>query len=160
MTYRRGVGLVLFNREKKIWTGMRLDQKTAAWQMPQGGIDEGELPLDALQREIREEVGISFDTISILSTTPWLRYDFPVVIQKEAYGGLYKGQEQKWFLAYFKGQDRDINIVSMYQEFSAWQWQEISSVIDHIVPFKKDLYREIFKCFASLIKTYNLPLCH
>lgn len=153
MTYRKGVGLVLFNAEKKIWAGLRFDQ-SAAWQMPQGGVDESEVPFCALKREVNEEIGLDIQKVEILSTTPWLRYDFPEEIQSVAYGGLYRGQEQKWFLGFFKGKDEDVHIHGPHPEFSSWMWQESAFLEEHIVSFKKDLYGAIFQSFSPLIHAY------
>ena len=110
LPYRLGVGLVIFQSDKKIFTGRRLDN-TSAWQMPQGGMDENEVPLETAYREMFEETGILKDKVSLVGITKkWYRYDLPSEIQSRFWGGKYRGQSQKWFLFEFKGKDTDINI--------------------------------------------------
>jgi len=124
LPYRLGVGLVIINDQSKIFTGRRLDS-TKAWQMPQGGIDDNEIPLEAAYREMFEETGIEKCKVSLLKQSKiWYRYDLPKEIQGKFWGGKFRGQSQKWFLFRFNGSDEDINIHTKYQEFSDWKWSK------------------------------------
>ena len=124
LPYRLGVGLVIINDQSKIFTGRRLDS-TKAWQMPQGGIDDNEIPLEAAYREMFEETGIEKCKVSLLKQAKvWYRYDLPKEIQGKFWGGKFRGQSQKWFLFRFNGSDKDINIHTKYQEFSNWKWSK------------------------------------
>ena len=147
LPYRLGVGLVIFQSDKKIFTGRRLDN-TSAWQMPQGGMDENEVPLETAYREMFEETGISKDKVSLVGITKkWYRYDLPSEIQSRFWGGKYRGQSQKWFLFKFLGEDSDINISTKIPEFSEWRWSSIDDLVEKIVPFKMELYKKVLKEF-------------
>ena len=147
LPYRLGVGLVIFQSDKKIFTGRRLDN-TSAWQMPQGGMDENEVPLETAYREMFEETGISKDKVSLVGITKkWYRYDLPSEIQSRFWGGKYRGQSQKWFLFEFIGEDTDINISTKTPEFCEWRWSSIDDLIEKIVPFKMELYKKVLKEF-------------
>ena len=147
LPYRLGVGLVIFQSDKKIFTGRRLDN-TSAWQMPQGGMDENEVPLETAYREMFEETGISKDKVSLVGITKkWYRYDLPSEIQSRFWGGKYRGQSQKWFLFKFIGEDTDINISTKMPEFCEWRWSSIDDLIEKIVPFKMELYQKVLKEF-------------
>ena len=118
--YRRGVGIMLLNPERRIFAGRRIDTP-GAWQMPQGGIDKGESPREAALRELHEEVGT--DKAEILAETAgWLTYELPGNLHLEAWGGRYRGQQQKWFAMRFLGKDRDIRLDAHHPEFDAWKW--------------------------------------
>ncbi len=145
--YRPGVGIVLLNGTNHVFVAQRADKHFEAWQMPQGGIDEGEDPKAALWRELMEEAGT--DKAEILREHPeWLYYDLPFDLQKKLWGGKFSGQKQKWFLLRFTGTDADINI-NLHQpaEFTAWKWADPKDMLDMIVPFKRDVYREILREF-------------
>jgi len=118
--------------------------------MPQGGIDEGELPLQAALRELDEETSIRKAEV-IGETSHWLRYDFPPGILGNAWKGKYHGQKQKWYLIYFTGTNADINIRTNHAEFSDWKWVKFHSLPRIIVEFKKDLYREIVRSFSAQV---------
>ena len=116
LPYRLGVGLVIINYQDKIFTGRRLDS-TKAWQMPQGGIDNTEIPIEAAYREMLEETGIEKSKVALLKQSKlWYRYDLPKEIQGKFWGGKFRGQSQKWFLFKFLGIDDDINIETKDQE--------------------------------------------
>ena len=136
LPYRQCVGIALFNKEGKVFVGERLDTPEA-WQMPQGGIDEGENAEDAFYREMLEEIGT--DKAKILTIhDEKLKYDLPEHLLKKLWNGKYRGQEQTWIAAKFTGEDSDINITAHnFPEFSRWQWVHLSQILDLIVPFKK-----------------------
>ena len=147
LPYRLGVGLVIINDQLEIFTGRRLDN-TKAWQMPQGGIDNNEIPLEAAYREMYEETGIRKSKVTLLKQTKtWYRYDLPQEIQNKFWGGKFRGQSQKWFLFKFIGTEFDINIETKYQEFSVWKWSKKTEMLDSIVPFKRSLYQSVLKDF-------------
>jgi putative (di)nucleoside polyphosphate hydrolase len=146
--YRRGVGVVLLNGAGQVFVAQRIDTEEPAWQMPQGGIDKGEDPLDAAFRELEEETGIA-EAELIAESETWLRYDLPPDLQNKVWKGKYRGQEQKWFLMRFTGRDADINIETGHPEFSAWKWAGFHSLPDTIVGFKRDLYREVVEAFTG-----------
>ena len=147
LPYRLGVGLVIINNESKIFTGRRLDG-TKAWQMPQGGIDDNEIPLEAAYREMGEETGIEKWKVALLKQTKlWYRYDLPKEIRSKFWGGKFRGQSQKWFLFKFIGADSDINIETKEPEFSDWRWSNKADMLEGIVPFKKILYQAVLKDF-------------
>ena len=147
LPYRLGVGLVIINDQLEIFTGRRLDN-TKAWQMPQGGIDNNEIPLEAAYREMYEETGIRKSKVTLLKQTKtWYRYDLPQEIQNKFWGGKFRGQSQKWFLFKFIGTEFDINIETKDQEFSDWKWSNKTEMLDSIVPFKRSLYQSVLKDF-------------
>jgi putative (di)nucleoside polyphosphate hydrolase len=147
--YRRGVGIVLLNRDGLVFAGRRIDRKEAAWQMPQGGIDGDETPLAAARRELKEEIGT--DQADLLAESAgWLRYDLPDAVRGNFWDGRYRGQEQKWFAMRFTGADGDIDLASAHPEFNAWQWLPHDRIEALIVPFKRALYRDVMREFASL----------
>ena len=147
LPYRLGGGLVIINNQSKIFTGRRLDS-TKAWQMPQGGIDDNEIPLEAAYREMYEETGIRKSKVTLLKQTKtWYRYDLPQEIQNKFWGGKFRGQSQKWFLFKFIGTEFDINIETKYQEFSDWKWSKKTEMLHDIVPFKRSLYQSVLKDF-------------
>lgn len=148
--YRPCVGIMLINPSGLVFVARRIDTISEAWQMPQGGIDQGENPRDALFREMREETGT--DKAVVLSELDkWLYYDLPKDIQKKLWGGKYLGQRQRWFALNFTGKDSDINLETEEPEFLEWKWVQPSKVIDLAVPFKRDIYTEVFKSFSSFL---------
>lgn len=139
---------MMLNDDGKVFVGQRLDSKVEAWQMPQGGIEEGETPEQAMHRELMEEVGT--DKVEILTKTEdWLHYDIPKDLQAVLWDGRYLGQMQKWFLLRFNGTDDDINIATEIPEFKNWQWVATNEITDLIVEFKRDLYAEILEKFKN-----------
>ncbi len=149
LPYRPCVGIMLINPAGLVFVGQRIDNLVEAWQMPQGGIDEGEDPQTAAMRELGEEIGTEKAEI-IAESAGWLNYDLPVELIPKVWKGRYRGQRQKWFAMRFLGTDADINIETSHPEFAAWRWVEHHQLPDLIVPFKRDLYQEIVAEFASL----------
>ena len=153
--YRAAVGVMLLNRDGKIFVGRRIDMPAglAAWQMPQGGIDPGETPRAAALRELKEEIGT--DKAEILGESRgWLHYDLPAEIAGGMWGGRYRGQRQKWFAVRFTGEDCDIDPgATEHPEFDAWEWVMCERLPDLIVPFKRQLYLDVlaeFREYCSL----------
>ena len=152
LPYRLGVGLVLFNAEGLVWAGRRIDQKGDAWQMPQGGIDDGETPQEAALRELEEEIGTGKAEI-IAESKDWLTYELPPELVGVAWKGRYRGQKQKWVALRFTGQDSDIRIDTEHPEFTEWRWVEFEQLVELIVPFKRELYQQVTAEFTELAKT-------
>ena len=151
LPYRLGVGLVIINNRSEIFTGRRLDN-TKAWQVPQGGIDDNEIPLETAYREMSEETGIQKRKVALLKQSKlWYRYDLPQEIQSKFWGGKFRGQSQKWFLFKFIGINSDINIETKDPEFSDWRWSKKTDMLDSIVPFKKSLYQSVLKDFDLVL---------
>ena len=154
LPYRRGVGLVVINPAGLVFAGQRIDNPGPAWQMPQGGIDKDETPLQAAFRELDEETGIPERAVELAAETPgWLRYELPADLVPRIWGGRYRGQEQMWYLLRFTGQDAMIDIGREAPEFSRWTWMAPSDLVERIVPFKRDLYREVFRIFGDHLGT-------
>lgn len=141
LPYRPCVGVMLINPDGMIWVGRRIDTPNG-WQMPQGGIDDGESPRDAALRELEEEIGTAKAQI-VAESNAWHRYDLPPHLLGKAWGGRYRGQEQRWFLLRYTGTDADIDIATPHAEFDAWQWVAPGALCDLIVPFKRAVYEEV-----------------
>jgi putative (di)nucleoside polyphosphate hydrolase len=148
--YRPGVGIMLLDRQNRVFVGRRLDMAGDNWQMPQGGIDRGESPREAALRELKEEIGT--DKAEFLAeSAQWLRYDVPHRVAGRLWGGRYRGQAQKWFAMRFTGSDRDIDVATAHPEFDRWQWVSASDLPALIVPFKRQLYHDILAEFGKLV---------
>ena len=144
LPYRPCVGVMLVNKDGKVFVGQRNDRDTDAWQMPQGGIDKGENPEQAALRELGEEIGVSPDLVTVGGETKgWVAYDLPHDVVPNIWKGRYKGQEQKWFLLRFNGTDDQINIQTEHPEFTAWKWIDPADVVGAIVPFKRAVYEQV-----------------
>lgn len=152
LPYRRCVGVMLVNAGGHVFVGQRIDNDTAAWQMPQGGIDPGETPQVAGLRELWEETGVTADKVRIeAEMSGWLTYDLPHDIVPRIWKGRYRGQEQKWVLMRFLGRDQDVNIATEHPEFSEWRWLPPVELEANIVPFKRAVYAQVVSEFAALL---------
>ena len=148
--YRRGVGVMLLNHKGEVFVGARIDNTDEAWQMPQGGIDKGEEPWGTALRELEEETGIPPHLVErIAECSERMKYDLPDELQGKLWGGKWKGQDQDWFLARFLGRDSDVNIDTEDAEFRDWKWIEPAQLPELIVPFKRELYRQLLSEFAD-----------
>jgi putative (di)nucleoside polyphosphate hydrolase len=148
--YRPCVGIVLVNPAGLVFAGRRIDMPAglSAWQMPQGGIDPGETPRQAVLRELAEETGT--DKAEILAESRALhRYDLPAGMIGQMWGGRYRGQKQRWFAIRFLGSNEDIDIATEHPEFEAWQWTAPAALLDLIVPFKRAIYAAVFDEFRD-----------
>lgn len=149
LPYRPCVGVVLANPKGLVFTGERADTP-GAWQMPQGGIDEGESPRAAALRELEEETGVPKTLVSEeAETSDWIHYDLPDHLLGKVWKGKYRGQKQKWFLLRFRGVDADIDITKHHREFTRWRWSTPDEVLENIVPFKRHVYRQVIDSFRE-----------
>ena len=140
----------MLNREGRIFVGKRIDQTVEAWQMPQGGIDEGEDARTAALRELKEEIGT--DNVAILREHPeWLTYDLPPELVGVAWNGKFRGQTLRWFALRFLGRDGEIDLETPHQEFSEWKWVDADALLRLIVPFKREIYGKVIAAFKDLI---------
>lgn len=155
LPYRPCVGIMLLNQSDEVFVARRIDNMLSeAWQMPQGGIDEGESPRETAMRELMEEIGTNKATI-IAESNDWMRYDLPDDLISKVWGGRYRGQEQKWFLMRFEGTHEDINIDTPDPEFQEWKWVQAHVLPDIIVPFKRQLYIDILEVFSPHLNAKN-----
>ncbi len=150
--YRPCVGVMLANADGRIFVGRRIDSTQEAWQMPQGGIDEGEDPIAATLRELEEETAITPDLIEHIATRDdWLYYDLPTELVPQLWGGKYLGQRQRWSLYRYIGTDDRICVATATPEYADWQWLPFAELANRIVPFKHALYLEVMRGFATLL---------
>jgi putative (di)nucleoside polyphosphate hydrolase len=141
---------MLLNRKGEVFVARRIDMPTpTAWQMPQGGIDRGESPLQAALRELKEEIGTNKAEV-LAESRGWLKYDLPADIDCiKLWGARYRGQRLKWFVMRFTGVDRDIDLATEHPEFDAWQWVEAARLPQFIIPFKRQLYIDLLEEFRG-----------
>jgi putative (di)nucleoside polyphosphate hydrolase len=160
LPYRRSAGVTLVNRDGAVFIGRRKKSREGLvvgheWQMPQGGIDEGEEPYDAALRELFEETNVS--SASLIAEAPqWLSYDLPDNARGR-WRGRYRGQTQKWFLMRFEGEDSEIDIErpaggAHAPEFDAWRWERLEALPSLVVPFKRRVYEDVVAAFAELAR--------
>ena len=149
LPYRKGVGMMVFNDDKKIFVGKRIDNQKA-WQMPQGGVDHNEDFETAAKRELYEETGIQSIRI-IQKSKGEYTYDLPEYLFGKIWKGKYRGQKQNWFLMKFLGPDSEINLNQKLPEFNEWKWVDKNELPNLIVPFKKKLYLSIIQEFNEFI---------
>ena len=150
LPYRNGVGIIVLNNENKVFVAKRIDNPKNFWQMPQGGVDEGEDLLNAAYRELKEETSI-FNVKLIKEIEDWTQYDLPSKLIGIIWKGRYKGQKQKWFIFKFLGNDTEINIKTKNPEFLDWKWIEIEKITEIVVDFKKEVYQKVEKEIKKII---------
>ena len=139
---RNGVGAIVINRNNKVFVGKRIDNPGKFWQMPQGGVDEGEQYFDAMKRELFEETGIkNFEIIKEIDGMT--EYELPDYLLGKIWKGKYRGQKQKWYVIRFLGDDKEINLNTGKPEFIEWKWINLDELPDVIVDFKKKLYKKL-----------------
>ena len=150
LPYRPCAGVMLVNEQGKVFVGQRIDSEYDAWQMPQGGIDDGEDPRDAALRELWEETGVRADLVTVeAETEDWVPYDLPHELVPKLWKAQYRGQMQKWFLLRFHGQDSDVDITVPPAEFSEWRWISPEELPGAIVPFKRSVYERVLAEFRD-----------
>jgi putative (di)nucleoside polyphosphate hydrolase len=164
LPYRRGVGIMLINRDGLVWTGRRLpkwsqNKTNYIWQMPQGGIDAGEDPIVAAFRELKEETGIQ--SAELIAEYPrLLSYDLPDELMGIALKGRYRGQQQRWFAMRFLGDDSEIDLGTRggkKAEFDRWRWRNVTELPADVVSFKRPMYHEIVRAFAPYTRPTAQP---
>jgi putative (di)nucleoside polyphosphate hydrolase len=160
LPYRPCVGIALFNKAGRVWIGSRADKDAEGegeghwWQMPQGGLDDGEDPQKAALRELCEETSVKSATI-VREAPGWFTYDLPAELIGKSWDGRYRGQRQKWFALRFAGKDADIDVLhpgggKHKPEFSAWRWERLARLPELVVPFKRKVYEEVVAAFGDI----------
>ena len=161
LPYRKCVGIALFNKDGKVWAGKRITKRLSElegaskiWQMPQGGIEKDEAPIDAAKRELYEETGVhSIELID--ETDDWINYDLPEQLVGVALKGKYRGQTQKWFAFRFLGDESEIAInpppENNSAEFDQWKWVDLESLPMMVVPFKQAVYEKVVARFRHIV---------
>lgn len=149
LPYRPCVGVVLSNAEGHVFIGQRADMDTPAWQMPQGGIDDGETPLEAAYRELQEETGVAPEHVQLIAeTADWHAYDLPLEVVPKRWKGRFRGQTQKWVHFRLLAPDTVIDLTFKDVEFSDWRWADGATALALIVPFKRPIYETMLKEFG------------
>jgi putative (di)nucleoside polyphosphate hydrolase len=160
LPYRPCVGIALFDASGRVWIGSRSDKDAEGegegkwWQMPQGGLDEGEDPYKAALRELYEETSVRHASL-IREAPGWLTYDLPAELVGQSWGGRYRGQKQKWFALRFEGKESEMDVLhpgggKFKSEFSEWRWEKLARLPELIVPFKRKVYEQVAEAFADI----------
>tara|TARA_B110001454_G_scaffold202975_1_gene210494 strand:+ start:1066 stop:1542 length:477 start_codon:yes stop_codon:yes gene_type:complete len=147
---RSGVGIVVLNKENKIFVARRIDNPKNFWQMPQGGVDKDENYLNAAFRELKEETSIK-NVELVKELDGLITYELPKNLLGIIWKGKYRGQEQKWFVMKFLGKDNEINIKTKYPEFCEWKWINLENITELVVDFKLHVYEEVKKKVKEII---------
>ena len=147
---RSGVGIVVLNKDNKVFVAKRIDNPKSFWQMPQGGVDVNENYLDAAKRELKEETSIkSVELIKELDG--WLKYNLPENLLGKIWNGKYSGQKQKWFVMKFLGEDNEINVKTKVPEFLEWKWIDIDEITSIAVNFKLNIYKKVKEQIKEIV---------
>ena len=147
---RKGVGIVLLNQNNEVFVAKRIDNPKNFWQMPQGGVDEGESFLKAAYRELEEETSIkNVELIKELDGT--ITYELPDRLLGIIWKGKYRGQKQKWFLMKFTGEEQEINIKTKNPEFLDWKWLDLDQITEVVVDFKLNVYKKLKEKVKKII---------
>ena len=147
---RSGVGIIVLNRENKVFVAKRIDNQKNFWQMPQGGVDKGEDFWTAAFRELKEETSIN--NVEVIKEIEGMTtYELPDHLLGIIWKGKYKGQKQKWFLMRFLGNDNEVNIQTKKPEFNEWKWVDVNIITDLVVDFKLEVYRELKEKILKII---------
>jgi len=150
LPFRSGVGIVVLNKDNKVFVAKRIDNQKDFWQMPQGGVDAGENYVEAAYRELKEETSI--ENVELIKELDGLiSYELPENLLGIIWKGKYKGQEQKWFVMRFLEEDSKINIITKHPEFSEWKWIDLENITDLVVDFKLHVYEEVKKKVKEII---------
>lgn len=153
LPYRPCAGVMLVNRAGRVFVGQRIDTAIEAWQMPQGGIDPDEQPLEAAYRELWEETGVARDLVELVAEADEeLVYDLPPDLVGRVWKGRWRGQRQRWFLFRFLGNDDQVDIATPEPEFRAWRWVEPAELPELIVPFKRAIYTRLLELFGDALR--------
>ena len=149
--YRPNVGIIVCNWRNEVFWGKRINEHS--WQFPQGGIRHGETPVQAMYRELHEEIGLLQAHVKILGRTrEWLHYDVPQQWIRREWRGNYKGQKQIWFLLRFVGRDSDVSLrASGHPEFDAWRWNDYWVPLESVIEFKREVYRQALLELSRLL---------
>jgi putative (di)nucleoside polyphosphate hydrolase len=149
LPYRPCVGVVLSHADGRVFAGTRADMDSPAWQMPQGGIDTGETPVEAAYRELEEETGVGRAHVRLIAeTADWHRYDLPIEVVPTRWKGKYRGQAQKWVRFELTAEDSVIDLTYKDVEFSNWRWMTATEMLEAIVPFKRPIYEAVLREFG------------
>ncbi len=152
LPFRPGVGMMIIDKNNRVFVGKRVDSRINGWQMPQGGIDLGETPSAAALREMKEEIGCNKGYV-IAESKCWYSYRVPDSLISKLWNGKYCGQKQKWFLIRFTGEDSDINLATEIPEFDRWKWVDFHELLSNIIPFKFKLYKRVVNEFKRVLNS-------
>jgi len=147
---RSGVGIVVLNKKNQVFVGKRIDNPKNFWQMPQGGVDEGEDFLTAAYRELEEETSIK-NVLLIKEIEGTLTYELPENLLGIIWKGKYKGQKQKWYLMRYLGEDNEIDVKTEKPEFLDWKWLDLDMLTEVVVDFKFNVYKELKEKIKKII---------